>query len=113
MPLYRVYYDDKPCYDGDPFYAPAFGVVAIVQRNKAHGRKVTSNFDFYVWKDDLQEWMGCDMFGMIDYLNIPGPKRVLIGRMIEKERFYKIVKQANEDPDFPDRTGRYREEVMV
>ena len=57
--------------------------------------------------------MGCDIIGMFDYLTIPGPKRVLVGRMVEKEYFYKIVKQANEDPDFPQRTGRYREEVRV
>lgn len=123
-PLFRIYYDvdseseDAPeypegykTYDGDPFRAPALGVLAIVQRNQAHGRKLTSNFDYYVWKDNLQEWMGCDYAGMIDYLTLLGAKRILVGRMIPKEKFYKIVKIANEDPDFPERTGYYKEEV--
>ena len=127
MPLFKIYLaidagDKKEVekypegyktYVGDPFNAPALGVIAIVQKNKAHGRRVTSNFDYFVWKDDLQEWMGCDIAGMFQYLTLLGPKRVLLGEMIEKERFYKILKIANEDPDFPPRTGYYREEVQV
>ena len=112
-PLFRVYYDGGDTYSGDPFNAPALGVLAIVQRNEAHGRRVTSNFDYFVWKDDLQEWMGCDFIGMIDYLTLFGPKRVLIGRMVPKEYFYQVIRQANEDPDFPPRTAYYNEEVRV
>lgn len=111
--LFKIYYDGGDTYDGDPFNAPAFGVLAIAQKNRAHGRRVTSNYDYFVWKDDLQEWMGCDIAGMFDYLNIPGAKRVLIGRMVPKEYFYSVLKQANEDPDFPERTAYYRDEVKV
>jgi len=110
---FRIYYDGGGTYSGDPFYAPTLGVLAIVQHNRAHGRRVTSNFDYFVWKDDLREWMGCDRMGMIDYLVQLGPKRVLIGRMVPKEYFYTVVKMANEDPDFPKRTAYYKEEVKV
>lgn len=114
MPLFRIYYDpdnDIKTFDGDPYDAPFFGALAIVQKNNAHGRYVTSNFDYYVWKPDLQEWMGCDHIGLIDYLSRKGYRKVICGRMVEKEKFYRIVKMANEDPDFPKRTGWQKEEV--
>ena len=113
MPDFRIYYDGGTTYDGDPYNAPAFGVLTITQKNNAHGRYVTSTFDYFVYKPELNEWMGCDFIGLIDYLQYPGHKKVVFGRMVEKEKFYRVVKQANEDPDFPPRTGRYREEVKV
>jgi hypothetical protein len=108
---YKIYYDGGTVYTGAPENAPAFGVLVIVQKNNAHGRYVVSNFDYFVWQGS--EWMGCDFIGLVDYLQQSGWKKVLFGRMVEKEYFYDVVRQANDDPDFPPRTAYYKNEVKV
>lgn len=110
-PSFRIYYDGGETYDGDPYYAPAFGVLAIVQIDKAHGHRIVVFSDYFVWRDG--EWVGVDHIGMIDYLQQLGPRRVLFGRLVDKEYFYKVVRTAEDDPDFPERTGMYKEEKVL
>ena len=111
MPEFRIYYDGGETYDGDPFYAPALGVLAIIQKDTTHGRRLHVCKDYFVWMG--KGWLGVDFIGMIDYLTLPGAKRVLIGRMVDKEYFYKVAAEANNDPDFPERTGWHNDEVKV
>ena len=109
-PDYRIYYDGGNTYDGPPENAPFFGVLAIVQKDKNHGRRILSVYDYYVWTGS--EWLGVDRIGLIDYLQQPGWKRFLTGRMVEREYFYSVVAKANDDPDFPVRTAKYRDEII-
>jgi hypothetical protein len=111
MPEFRIYYDEDKTYDGDPFNAPVFGVLAIVQKHPAHGREIVQGGDYFVLDGD--RWRSVDFIGMIDYLQYPGAKRVLIGRMVEREYFYSVAKRANEDPDFPPRTAWGNKELKL
>lgn len=111
MPDFRVYYDGGATYDGDPFDAPAFGVLVIVEKDANHGRHVVATKDYFVWNGS--RWLSVDFIGMLDYLAQPGHKRVLFGRLVEDEYFYTVFRRANEDPDFPARTAwGYNEKVI-
>lgn len=103
MPDFRIYYDGGTTYDGDPYDAPAFGVLVIVEKNANHGRQLVTTKDYFVYLGD--HWMSVDFIGMLDYLAQPGPRKVIFGRMVDDEYWYKVMRQANEDPDFPIRTA--------
>lgn len=109
MPDFRIYYDGGSTYDGAPENAPAFGVLVIVQVDKEHGRELVQGKDYFVWKDN--KWYTVDFVGMVDYLQTPGWKRVLFGRMVNQDEWYKVCRKANEDPDLPPRTARREWEV--
>ena len=109
---WRVYYDDGEFSSGDgPLEAvPTLGVQVIVKRDTADpidnvGRRVLDRADYYWWDSDVQEWYGGDTFGLFDYLQRPGLKKVLFGRSISTERFIAIRNRALADPDFPPYSG--------
>lgn|SRR5512135_757499 len=102
---YRVYYADGSVYAGEPWNAPAWGVLVIVEKDPDHGRRLVSAKDYYIWDEDNSRWWSVDFIGMVDYLGRPGKKRVLFGRTVPNEEWYDVMRIANEDPDFPVRTG--------
>lgn len=113
MSDWRVYYGDGSTFsneDGGPEFAPALDVQAIVQPvhdEYEPGRHVLSGRDglrdYYVWLgDEHQSWDIVDSFGMWDYLQRPGWKRILLGRTIPTARFREILYRATHDPDFRD-----------
>lgn len=114
-PTWRVYYSDGSTYsdaDGPIQDAPALGVQAIVQRDPnphgtgrfvVHGGGQRPNrvpIDYYCWDDSQGIWAGTDLFGLWDYLQRPGWKRVLFGRTIADETYQRIIMAAGDDPDF-------------
>lgn len=111
MTDFRVYYDGGATYDGAPENAPAFGVLVIVESDKNHGRRLVVTKDYFVWLGD--RWLSVDFIGMVDYLQQPGWKRVLFGRMVDDEYFASVVRLANEDADFPIRSAWGLGEVRV
>jgi len=108
---FRVYYHDQPPYDGVPELAPVFGVLVIVEKDADHGRRIVQNGDYYGWVGD--RWMPFDFAGLLDYLQSPGWKRVLIGRLVSNDDFQLAYNLANSDPDFPIRTAYGRERSKV
>jgi hypothetical protein len=100
---WRIYYDDREPFDGDAFETPALGVLVIVEKDVEHGRRIVSGGDYYVFKED--RWFAVDFIGMVDYLIQPGPKRVLIGRMVSNERWNEVYSKAYNDEDFPVKTA--------
>lgn len=102
---WRIYYDGGATYTGDPWLAPVFGVLIIVVRDRDHGFRLISNGDYYCWITKEETWRQVDYIGMVDYLQQPGPKRVLFGRMISTNAWNEAVKAAMNDPDFPPKTG--------
>lgn len=100
--MFRIYYDGGATYDDDPFNAPCFGVLLIVENDFDHGRRIVSNGDYYVWDG---RWWNKDFIGLIDYLQTPGPKKVVMGRMVANDEFNRVYAIANEDTDFPNRTA--------
>lgn len=110
---FRIYYDDSAVYAGDPYKAPALGVLVIVEKDPDSGRRLVSAKDYYVWDEKESRWWSVDYIGMIDYLIQPGKKRVLFGRTVESKKWYEVMRIANEDPDFPIRTcWGSKEEVL-
>ena len=102
---YRIYYDNGNTYDGEIQNAPAFGVMCIVEDSKKHGRLIVSNGDYYVYIVEEECWRSADFIGMVDYLQRPGWKKVLIGRLVDDQTFNRIFQMADKDPDFPPRTA--------
>ena len=100
--MFRIFYADGSTYSGDVYDAPAFGVLLIVEKDKDHGRRIVSNGDYYVWDG---RWWSKDFVGLIDYLAQPGPRKVLIGRMVDNALWNETFKRANEDAEFPVRTA--------
>jgi len=109
MSSFKIYYSDGTTHgSGDPFTTPVPFVVAIVQVDDLHGRRVVAGDDYYIWNGS--SWNGTDMIGMIQYLQEDGPRRVLFGVMVHEAQWQKIMKLANEDPGFPKRTAYGRNE---
>ena len=57
--------------------------------------------------------MPFDFPGLIDYLSIPGWKKVLIGRLVPNDIFLAAYDAANQDKDFLIRTAYGRERSKV
>lgn len=110
---FRIYYAEGETYTGDPFNAPALGVMVIVENDPANGRRLVSAKDYYVWDENEERWWAVDYIGMVDYLIMSGRKRVLFGRTIESEKWYAIMREANNDPAFQPRTGWGNKEEQV
>jgi len=105
--MFKVFYDDGRTYTGDPYYAPVLGVLIIVETDRDHGRRIIQNADYYCWDDrgDGYGWWESDFVGLVDYLIKPGPKRVLIGRLVSNIVHQKIFDEAYSDPDFLPKTA--------
>ena len=102
MPDFRIYYDGGVTYDGDPYDAPAFGVLVIVEKHPDCGRILHTTKDYFIWLG--KGWMSVDFIGMLDYLAQPGHKKVIFGRMVADDVWNETMKRAYEDPDFPIKT---------
>lgn len=104
-PLYRIYYDGGSVYSGDVWNAPSFGVLVIVERDIDHGRRLVAEKDYYIWDVDNSRWWAVDYMGLIDYLARPGYRKVLFGRTVPNEEWYRVYTRANFDPDFATRSA--------
>lgn len=100
MQGWAIYYSDGSIWEGeDPEYAPARDVQIIVQPCSNSGWAMQHTQDYYVWRDDLNEWRGTDIFGLWDYLMRGGWKKVLFGRTISVDEFNEIFNRAKADRD--------------
>jgi hypothetical protein len=102
---FRVYYEDGTTYAGDPFNAPAWGVLCIVEPDADCGRHIVQGGKFYVWRDDYGRWYEADDVGLYDYLARPGARRVLFGSYVSNEIFNAVYQRAYNDPDFLPKTA--------
>lgn len=94
-----IYYSDGEIYKGGVKDTPTRDVQAIVQPCENVGWAMQHTTDYYVWRDDLDEWRGTDIFGLWDYLARSGWKKVLFGRTLSTEDFNSIYQQAKRDRD--------------
>ena len=96
---FRIYYEDREPYSGDPFLAPQTGVLAIALEDPPSNRgyRVVVGDDAWYWKPDIG-WRGCSQMGLYDYLMLyEGPKAVLFGRMVKNEKFHAAVTRARKE----------------
>ena len=91
-----IYYSDQ-VYEGGPEDAPTRDVQAIVQSAEGVGWAMQHTADYYVWRADLDEWRGTDIFGLWDYLARDGWKKVLFGRTISNDEFNAVYQRAKRD----------------
>jgi hypothetical protein len=112
---WRIYYDDGSTCDSlsssavTPEDAPGLGVVVIVQEDEDVGRELLHMKDFYYW--ERSRWFGCDQFGLFDYLQRPGLKKVVAGRNVEHRSYHLLMLRAQQDPDFPPKNARLTGEL--
>ena len=109
---YRIYYGDGTTFEGPVEEAPAVDVQVVVvadQRGSPYelGRKVLKGWDWYACYET--DWVGfngaADLADHVLY-NLPRIKRILKGRMLPKEQWEALLKQAAEDPGFPRKSAR-------
>ena len=103
---WRIWYDNGTTYgsnNGPPEGAPGRGVICIVQESERTGRVKLSGADYYVWKEG--QWMRADIFGLWDYLSDRGHKTVKFGRMVNRGRYNRIMREAEADDTFPPRSA--------
>lgn len=140
---WRIYFGDGSTFDsslGVPEDAPTWDVQAIVQPHIESGRYIICLYDYYVYREG--RWFGVDNVGAIDYLlhyiklgrqnpdgtfSIRNKKissldfilygadkgHIKIGRMLRKDKFLEIHRNADNDPDFPKRTAYRSNERKV
>jgi hypothetical protein len=96
---FRIYYEDREPYSGDPFVAPQVGVLAIALEDvdSNRGYRVVVGDDAWFWNPEIG-WRGCDTPGMWDYLMMfNGPKALLFGRMVRNDVFHAAVTRARKE----------------
>lgn len=110
---WKIYYGDGETYNntsGSPFDAPARNVQMIAVADPNHGWYLCRSNDYYWYHPEQDHWQGGDIFGLWDYLIQPGVKKVLFGRTISNEEYTSILTHAYNDPEIPQKTGRYPNE---
>lgn len=111
---WKIYYGDFSTYDdtdGLPHAAPGLNAQIITQADVEHGYSVLWKHDFYWWEPQEAIWRGGDQFGLFDYLQRPGPRKVLFGRTIPYDDLMILLDLTTRDPDLPLKTGWRPEET--
>ena len=106
---WRIYYADGSSFEGsDPHDIPAgkrFEVQIVVQPDKDHGRELVHFADFYLWRSDLERWVGVagDMSAMMAITRHPEEITcVLWGSMMDPYDWADIQARAQHDPGLPE-----------
>lgn len=100
---WRIYYSGNFTIDDsvNPYDVPGLDVQAIVQEDPDVGRYVLHHCDYYWWMPEDEQWHQGDHFGLWDYLQRPGPKKVIFGRSLDNRSYKAILERALYDSDFP------------
>ena len=95
--MWRIYYEDT-VYEGTPEQSPAWGVVAIAQRDVDYDNVLCSGVPWYVFRKDLGYWVELDNIGFHDVLltNVHNVSAVRPGRDIPTSQFKLIWAEARE-----------------
>ncbi len=110
MLVWKIWYEGGATFTsaaGRPQDSPKFGVLAICQADENHGHLVLSGGEFYVFRDDLQEWLHVDNFGLHDQLihYADDINTVRAGRFTTNQEFKSALSAALNDPEMPRRNA--------
>lgn len=105
--IWCAFYHDGSTFsneDGGPENAPAVGVIAIVQRNRATMYQVLSGEDFYIWRTGERyvedtfplegKWYVATPDAYWRYMAEPGWKLALFGEYVHDELYNEIMVRA-------------------
>jgi hypothetical protein len=100
--MWEVHYADGPFVTSEDHTPSSIDrrddVQVIIQPDSEHNWVTVSGDDYYMWDErgGNAQWFGGDREGLSSYLRKPGYKCVLIGGMIDKYLFRKILNKAIE-----------------
>jgi len=109
---WKVYYGDGSALSNEQVEAdhlPGRNVVCVVNRHPDVGKQIVTRHDYY-WFE--QVWFGGDLFGLYDYLLLPGWKKVLFGRTLPTKDYEDVIKAALNDKDFPAKSAKLPRENL-
>ena len=98
MSNWRLYYGDGSVFsneDGEPQDAPCTNVMCAAYYDEDNRRRLAHSADYYFYKDG--KWYGIDLFGLWDYLSLPGLKTVKFGRLIGDLQYRAVMSKAMND----------------
>lgn len=90
---FTIYYDDERISlftSMENLYT--LGVICIVDYHDTP--HIHEGSDYYVWQFREDGWTGVDIFGLWDYLQSYGMKKVLFGRTVSNSLFDRIHNRA-------------------
>lgn len=103
--MWRIWYADGSVAKSErdaPFDVPGLGVLVIMQSHPVTGRWAQMGHDYYIWADG--QWVGCDLFGLFDYLQQPGARKAIFGRTVSNEQYEATYQAAERDATLPERS---------
>ena len=121
MLKWRIYYSDGTTFDsnqGEPWEAPGRGIICIVQPDPSPmmqnvNTQVLRGHPYYWYHREWGYWLHSDRDGFIDQFNNDREDVVCalkMGRWADFVKYYKIIDRANNDPDFPKKSGVHKAE---
>ena len=105
---WRIYYEDNSTFsntDGEPWDAPTSGVLVVGCDNDEVGRVLVYGQSYYFWWEEHKQWWAGNIIGLFDYLNRPGPRKVLFGREVPGKDWNRAIYKAENDPYLPPKTA--------
>jgi hypothetical protein len=105
---WKIYYGDETSVTNlncSPWDIPTRNVQAIIVCDQNHGWYCCRACDYYWYHEHLDTWYSGEIFGLFDYLDSPGKKRVCFGRSISDKEYQKILDTAMHDMNLPSKTG--------
>ncbi len=109
--LWRIYYEDGFTYsnlDGPFHKAPSDGVIGVVAANDEVGRRVFHGRDFYFILEDGTIGEADDLGPFLRKLGV-----VKFGRWVGDKPYKGTLAKMMNDPDFPKKSARYRDEDVT
>ena len=108
---WAVYYEDGSKFsseDGEPFAAPAQGVMVVAQE-KNGDYQLAHGMDYFYWEPERGGWATCDQFGAFDHLCRAKRQCLKFGRMLSDEEWAKLFQKIK--TDLGPRGGRHARET--
>lgn len=109
-----VHYTDGATFsneDGWPADAPGWHVQAIAQEDETVGVLIHQGENFYCYDETLfGGWVGCDEYGLAQYLAEPGYKVIKLGHAMPTHEWRDLIAQIKADPRLPEKSARYAHE---
>jgi hypothetical protein len=111
---WRIYYADGSSLDGwgDASIVPTgrrFQVQIVVQEDRNHGRQLVHFADYYLWRSDIERWIGVagDLSAMMALTQHTKEVTCLLwGSMMDPYGWAKVQARASTDSGFADKTAQ-------